>query len=90
MKIKLPMGVYMVDFLIHKDPETTLVMQESRTSCDNRFIVVNILFKLGNDGPRRPLRAAHQQTVIRSINRYQCNCWVRRSTCLISLVTSGP
>ena len=43
-----------------------------------------------NEGPRRPLRAADHRTVIRSINRYQCNCWVRRSTCVISLLTSGP
>ena len=40
--------------------------------------------------PGRPLWAADQRTLIRSINRYQCNCWVQRSTCLISLVTSNP
>ena len=44
----------------------------------------------GMRDPGRPLWAADQRTVIRSINRYQCNCWVQRSTCLISLVTSGP
>ena len=32
--------------------------------------------------PRRPVWAADQRTVSRSVNRYQC--WVRQSTCLIS------
>ena len=40
--------------------------------------------------PGRPLWAADQQTVIRSINRYQCNCWIRRSTCLISAGDQRP
>ena len=34
--------------------------------------------------PGRPVWAADQRTVIRSINRYQCKCWVRQSTFLIS------
>ena len=39
---------------------------------------------------QKPLSEADQLTLIRSINRYQCNCLVQQCTCVMSIGYQRP